>query len=269
MEPSHRLREPAKLSGSVNQLLDMYALAASVAGVGLLALVEPAEAKIVYTPAHVSIGNGGVQTYVLDLNHDGMGDFSFQTGSSCDFRCIYGLTVWAESHQGKGIESGKRFNARALRRGAKIGGSRAFIDSGIDMAYIYRTSEGKSEKFGYWFNVTNRYLGLKFQIKGKTHYGWARLDVHVNRVKVSATLTGYAYETVPDKAIIAGQIKGADDSSIEKPNASLTVPAPKPATLGMLAGRSARTLPSGAPEGVGRRKLSSELAFETNFPRSC
>jgi len=40
---------------------------------------------------------------------------------------------------------------------------------------------------------------------------------------VSGTLTGYAYETVPDKPIIAGQITGSD------------VIAAEPATLGGLA----------------------------------
>ena len=48
--------------------LNAYAIAASAAGVGMLALALPAEAKIVYTPAH---------RYVLlnhrlgiDLDHD-------------------------------------------------------------------------------------------------------------------------------------------------------------------------------------------------------
>jgi hypothetical protein len=69
---------------------------------------------------------------------------------------------------------------------------------------------------GLWLNVSNGYLGLKFQIKGKTHYGWARLSVHSSEgygyqipVSMEATLTGYAYETVAGKSIKAGQTKGA------------------------------------------------------------
>jgi hypothetical protein len=52
----------------------MYALAAGAAGVGVLALTQPAEAKIVYTPANVHIGVG--KHYHLDLNHDGATDFT-------------------------------------------------------------------------------------------------------------------------------------------------------------------------------------------------
>jgi len=34
---------------------------------------------------------------------------------------------------------------------------------------------------------------------GRTHYGWARLTVRGNpNSKIFATLTGYAYETVPN-----------------------------------------------------------------------
>ncbi len=44
-----RPRIPSKLSDSLHQRLNSYALAASAAGVGLLALVQPAQAKIIYT----------------------------------------------------------------------------------------------------------------------------------------------------------------------------------------------------------------------------
>jgi hypothetical protein len=72
------------------------------------------------------------------------------------------------------------------------------------------------------------YLGLKFVIKRKYHFGWARVTVTRSRAFYYATLTGYAYETIPGKSIKAGQTKGPDDSSIEEPNASLMVPASQP-----------------------------------------
>jgi len=91
--------------------------------------------------------------------------------------------------------------------------------------------------FGPWANggkgVKNRYLGLKFFVKGKVHYGWARLNV-VARGGIAGTLTGYAYETIPGKAIIAGATKGPDDDA-QPIAATHTPPAPKPATLGVLA----------------------------------
>src|SRR5215471_11633401 len=74
MKRSSQPRVAAELSKSLNHQLNTYALAASAAGVGLLPLVSPAEAKIVYTPAHVKVF-WGVQPVPMDLNHDGIVDF--------------------------------------------------------------------------------------------------------------------------------------------------------------------------------------------------
>jgi len=60
--------------------------------------------------------------------------------------------------------------------------------------------------------VKNRYLGLKFVIHGKVHYGWARLSValghHRQYNDVSGTLTGYAYETIAGQGVTTGQTSG-------------------------------------------------------------
>jgi len=37
---------------------------------------------------------------------------------------------------------------------------------------------------------------------------WARLNVWVAKTAFAATVTGYAYETVPTRPIIAGKVKG-------------------------------------------------------------
>src|SRR5262249_14283594 len=101
---------------------------------------------------------------------------------------------------------------------------------------------------GQWLNVTGRYLGFRFRIKGKAHYGWARLNVRLSHYTLDATLTGYAYETVTTKPIIAGKTKGGEGefpehTYVEDPDdlgsgASLTAPipdTPEAATLGALA----------------------------------
>jgi hypothetical protein len=78
---------------------------------------------------------------------------------------------------------------------------------------------------GQWLYTQHRYLGLQFMISGQVHYGWAR--VAVTRAPGStrpivATLTGYAYETIPNKPIITGKTSGPDVITLE------------PATLGRL-----------------------------------
>lgn len=202
-----------KLSGSLRRGLDMYALAASAAGVGLLALAQPAEAKIVYTKAHEVIGQNGV--YNLDLNHDGTVDFLIQEwdlgGWSSDNALL------ADPPLGNGVLANEHDVAEALQLGAAIGPQQEFVNSGnngaVMVSITHFTTGGTSYVHGLWANVRNRYLGLKFEIAGQTHYGWARLSVQRQEFHLTATLTGYAYETVPNKAINAGQTTGDDDDS--------------------------------------------------------
>lgn len=52
------MKRPSTLSESLHQRLNSYALAASAAGVGVLALAQPAEARIIYTPKHVVLEKG-------------------------------------------------------------------------------------------------------------------------------------------------------------------------------------------------------------------
>jgi hypothetical protein len=77
--------------------------------------------------------------------------------------------------------------------------------------------------------VQHRYLGFEFFIKGKVHYGWARMNVTFSGRTVTAVLTGYAYETVPNKPLITGKTTGPDVITL------------RPGTLGRLA-RGASTI---------------------------
>jgi hypothetical protein len=58
------------------------------------------------------------------------------------------------------------------------------------------------------------------------------VDTLQTQQKFSATVTGYAYETIPGKAIVAGATKGPDDA---EPTAALSSHTPEPVTLGALA----------------------------------
>ncbi|HWY60121.1 MAG TPA: hypothetical protein VNZ03_37005 [Terriglobales bacterium] len=85
-----RPRETANLCESIHQQLNMYALAAGAAGVGMLALALPAEGMIVYTPTHRVIAPR--HSYNIDLNHDKIIDFTIANSvSACTDFCFYEL----------------------------------------------------------------------------------------------------------------------------------------------------------------------------------
>lgn len=177
---------------------------------------QPAQAKIVYTPAHLTISD----KMILDLNHDGINDFWFH--SSLGNNTAWGwsdLTI-ARSQSGNKIAAaaGGRASAIAFRAGDRIGGGKKF-ESFASMAFrkFPVTSTGSVNWYGQWGDggkgLKNRYLGLKFMIAGKVHFGWARVTVTVGingNKYVTGTLTGYAYETIANKAIVAGKTKGPD-----------------------------------------------------------
>jgi hypothetical protein len=259
MKRSSGPRKTANLSESIHQQLNMYAISATTAGASLLALAQPSEAKIVYTPANTPI------RFVvnLDLNNDGLPDFELCNLSSF-FQCSTSRRVgetgtskhpspffdWLVVFPAKAKSQQNRIwgnstwrgdaAAAALRAGFHIGPKRRFLPGTVDaggqvagrLMATQGSAAGQTYYGGPWKNVLHRYLGLKFIIKGKIHYGWARLHVHWRAPHISATLTGYAYETIPGKAIIAGATKGPDDG---EPTASVSTVTPKPATLGALA----------------------------------
>jgi len=218
-----RPRRYTKLSESTERKLESYGLAATAAGVGVLALASAAEAKIVYTSAHHVLKPG--THYKLDLNHDGTTDFTLRNGAGTS-KSYRGLSAIPAT--GNGAVGFQQFYggalASALSAGTLISG-RYF--PGRFMVNITTTEDGSVFFSGSWVNVNKRYLGLRFKIQGKYHFGWARLNVQVANLSITATLTGYAYETVPNKPIIAGKTKGPDVIVIE------------PGSLGRLAQGSA------------------------------
>ena len=210
----------------------------------LVVLGPSSQAEIEYTPANQVIGRGS--TYNLDVNGDGSVDFTIaERPGATQFRTSQAL--WAKGATGNAVECSTTFCAStaypvALRPGSQIGNVRGqgWMGRNAPMAFEELTKLGTLLYFCPWVNVSNRYLGLKFKINGEYHYGWARLTVKFHGGPPmdrtwEAYLTGYAYETVVGKPIIAGHTKGSDEG--DDPDASLrrTPGAVQFATLGGLA----------------------------------
>ncbi len=243
-------RRPSKLSESLHQRLNSYALAASAAGVGVLALIppaeyvlpsgaalagllavsEPAEAKIVYTPAHQNVTCQWTHNrskcygaFNLDLNHDNVVDFRL-----IGVEYSASARLMASGEHGNEMEMNLSHYVAALHKQVPIHSKSNF---GSGKQVLFRKWPGSSDTWGPWWHVSNRYVGLRFKIRGKLHYGWVRMRTLDRHGQGFATLTGYAYETIPNKSIIAGKTHGKDVITVE------------PRTLGHLA-RGASALPS-------------------------
>ncbi len=167
-----RPRTPARISETLHQRLNAYALAASAAGVGMLALTppaeyllaagaavaglftfpEPAEARIVYTPARKNIvchgTDGGCHgTINLNLNHGRGADFRLLCSSTPYARGLW-VTLVNSKNRVWTTPGYQRGAAAALSSGALIQSGSKFRATQLNMIWSSTNSEGVSWAVG-------------------------------------------------------------------------------------------------------------------------
>ncbi len=210
--PSHAVvgrKKPIALSPSLEKNLVGYALAGA-AGLGL-ACASPAHAAIDYT--RVQIQGGANSDTSIDLNHDGIVDFSVRDIFSS--RTLSGaqnglLNAYASNQNGVVVD--QSYAAHAFNAGSRIGPKLKFSNQqfGMGMAGSGRTSSGDRISGGEFLNKDSKFLGLKFELDGKTYYGWARFTVKSHDYRISYELIDFAYQTTPGVPIYAGEGIGAN-----------------------------------------------------------
>ena len=216
----------AMLPAAIDHRMKLYSTAATAAGVSMLALAQPAQAKVVYTPVNTQMS--GKLPFALDINNDGVPDFTL-TVIGVDHTT---LLLCDLDTPGNALET-QRFGGyepAAFPAGAPIGPAQNFTSNttygGVFMAAFFVYS--MTESWGPWNTQYKRYLGMKFLVDGEVHYGWARLTIdHFGR---NFVLQGYAYETEANTKIIAGDEGTGTKAAVDPP----ATPAQSP-SLGMLA----------------------------------
>jgi hypothetical protein len=236
-KPSDLKGKPS-LGPTTEHRMRLYALASAAASVSALALAQSAEATIIITNKNIPIH--AETPVMLDMNADGIADFQFYLRSypfhntSDNYLYVHRLTAG-------GAVIGQGESVSAMVRGAKIGPGGPFLRTNglfywVEISHICTTMCDGTTKAGYTFRQTlggkwagghpNRFVGVKFKINGKTHYGWVRLTVTVKPKgngkgptgSFSATITEYGYESVPNKSCDAG-LPGA--AALEAPHKSV------------------------------------------------
>lgn len=244
------LRQPKPASRTLDHQMKLYSAAALAAGVGLMALAQPAEGEVVVTKKTIPIPvsqYGGIQYLVpVSLNNNGINDFSFSLYSFAYHSAFRELRIFpleGGAVVAKVETKGETPLALQLGRGAKIGPSAVFSSDnnteieGSHANFGYRSGKSYYSKTfaGNWGNnAKNSYVGVKFLINGETHYGWIRLTVTTApKAAMSATITAYAYETVANKVIKAGT--ATSTAANAGPQAEVRSSKAGKASLGMLA----------------------------------
>jgi hypothetical protein len=185
-----------RLKNSSKRLAHYGALALAIAG------VADANGQIIYTDINPDFAGHDTTATNLDLDNDGVDDFKFLQ--------VFGPAVVIgtfQSHVGHsflgsdGNGTSYRY-AYALNNGDPISAGQSNWFPGANFGTLnYDACQGGNGP-SHWCGVTDKYLGLRFQIAGNTHYGWARLDVSASGA--NWTLKDYAYNSVPGQVLNAG-----------------------------------------------------------------
>jgi hypothetical protein len=216
-------------ANNFSRQLGLYSIAAAAAGVSLLALTQPAAGEVVVTKKTIPV----LELTFLDINHDGVNDFIFNNYFS--FGSADLTVTGAIPGLGGAFVLGQSAYASPLMRGANIGPAAHFSPSSTSVGVErgFHVGYPNEKLYGPWGgNPKNRYLGVRFWIDGQIHYGWILFTMLTQPVGAWApTITAYAYETEPNKPILAG--------TAEKPTAEVQLPEniqnQGGASLGMLA----------------------------------
>ena len=210
----------------------------------MLALAQPAAGEVVVTHKTIPIplSNWGKEGVGISFANNGAEDLKLVLSSYTGFGPPANNLKAVNAAEGKGVVAaiyasalrlGTRIGPSAFFRSAACGGSHSCY-SAVPLAVSFiSTSTTRREVFGPWTgNPKTAYLGVRFVINGEFRYGWVRLTVSTKiPLRMSATITAYAYETVPNKFILAGETAG--------PTADLQLPAniqnQRGPSLGMLA----------------------------------
>ncbi|MDX2002132.1 MAG: T9SS type A sorting domain-containing protein [Chitinophagales bacterium] len=201
---------------SLSQKLAAYS--ALAAGTAAALMPNEAEAKIVYTDEcpDVNIQISGF-AFGFFIDNDTVEDFklSVQQGmyaGTYDYglAAIFtppGNAIAGDTYTTGGYSIPTPF---ALNAGDTIKSTLTFNNSTGATAPQYLGFDlGGLVSVGNWISATDKYIGIKFQINGQTHYGWIRLDVQVTPTTPIIRIKDYAYEDVPNTPIVAGAMPAA------------------------------------------------------------
>lgn len=174
-----------------------------------------ANAQIIYTDVNpdtsiICTGYPCSKSYNLDLNNDGTVDFTLSTNYS---RCAHFQGMINRRSVNITSQSGNLAAANMLSANSTIGSNLSFSTNTIPLRSIVSGSPapgcpGTVGSSGSWTETTDHYLGLQFSVGTNTYYGWVRLIVVVASnlaTPVSCTVKDYAYNSIPNQPILAGQ----------------------------------------------------------------
>jgi len=148
----------------------------------------------VHTPFALNHQNQGPTFTTLDLNNDGVPDFTFAMSSTAHFSSIGYTTrfklymkVVPDETGNQVVQGSLAPTASAVPQGSRSGRRRNLFPA-VTGAPSLQPLRGHRQNSGTWQKVEFAYVGLKFLINGQVHYGWAAFKSPIRRLSISQHL---------------------------------------------------------------------------------
>lgn len=214
------MSKKSTLSEGLKSRLKAYSMTAGAVAAGAVG----AQAQIDYTDIDPDAVAFDTNSVFLDLNGDGTDDFEFLvingTYGSGAFNVYRGFAIALDSNEINGASSSSYLYPYANGNNEVIdandtfnGGSSAYQTLGWD--YVPASSSNGAYNYGnIRWNGGDAYLGLKLNVGGSIHYGWARIELVVGNGG-ELVVKDYAFNQTADAAIVtpvapAMNVMGAD-----------------------------------------------------------
>lgn len=177
-----------------------------------------ANAKIIYkdiSPDKIEkagAANTGTLGFKMDIDGDGKEEFTLQNYYDPGMVETIYLATWLN---GTDILGNSKKQIDVLNAGEVVGKKGIYIGlSATSFPLIH------DEKYKDWIGKSNKYVGFKFLINSKVHYGWIELSVNS---KKDVIIYGFAYEDVANKAIKAGEKNSSSTSVLDIESKQISV----------------------------------------------
>lgn len=172
------------------------------------------DAQIVYTDivpdSAYTLTRWGTHTFNLDLNGDSTTDFLIKVSAP--------RPRYPESPSSRSVSITPQENNAFITRPANtvkklvpgdvIGSSQSWHNTTFQYLRFNQTAFSFPPVItntGEWDNVVDGFVGLRLISGGQTYYGWVRMDVSVGTSGASMTIKDYAYNSIPNQPILAGE----------------------------------------------------------------
>lgn len=179
------------------KLASYGALTASIIGVA-----DASGQSIIYTDVNPDFSGTGGSEYLLDIDNNGTNDFRIHANASSSANIYLQPLTASNQALGSGSSSSFAYPFALSTNDVISSGAGSWFNNSF--SYGYMSLNYGSCAYGNWCNVTDGFIGLRFNIAGSgIHYGWVRLDVGGSGN--SWSVKDFAYHDTPGSSILAGQ----------------------------------------------------------------